>query len=181
MYGERKYIVNMNMSFCFESSGACFLTFSILSDTLLPKALCSWENTPGELNFNMSITLIVESKMICVSAGVLLQLYVIECSSVICYIWTGFSLSAWKTGKGLNPADPLSAWAQATLFEELGMAQYLTSSECARGSGLYVDSMSGGSNIGFNTNQSTYSQCKTFLCTLWKVESRIPEIYKKKN
>lgn len=56
MYGERKYIVNMNMSFCFESSGACFLTFSILSDTLLPKALCSWENTPGELNFNMSIT-----------------------------------------------------------------------------------------------------------------------------
>lgn len=48
MYGERKYLVNMNMSFCFESSGACLLSFKILEDTLLPKVLCSWDSTPGD-------------------------------------------------------------------------------------------------------------------------------------
>lgn len=55
MYGERKYLVNMNMSFCFESSGACLLSFKLLEDTLLPKVLCSWDSTPGEvlITFNL--------------------------------------------------------------------------------------------------------------------------------
>lgn len=75
---------------------------------------------------------------------------------------TDFSLNAWKTGKGLIPADPLPSWAQSELFEELGMAQYLTPSACARGSGLYVDSKSGANNIGFNTNSTAYSQGKDF-------------------
>ena len=68
----------------------------------------------------------------------------------------------------LESCRPPLRMGPSHLFEELGMAQYLTSSECARGSGLYVDSMSGGSNIGFNTNQSTYSQCKTLMCTFGK-------------
>lgn len=79
-------------------------------------------------------------------------------------IVTDFSLNAWKTGKGLIPADPLPSWAQSELFEELGMAQYLTPSACARGSGLYVDSKSGANNIGFNTNSTAYSQGKNFTC-----------------
>lgn len=81
-------------------------------------------------------------------------------------IVTDFSLNAWKTGKGLIPADPLPSWAQSELFEELGMAQYLTPSACARGSGLYVDSKSGANNIGFNTNSTAYSQGKNFTCLL---------------
>lgn len=154
----------MNMSFCFESSGACLLSFKLLEDTLLPKVLCSWDSTPGEVFITCICTLKKKWRLTCV-----IYMYVAYAMSnknyyFICsfMILTDFSLNAWKTGKGLIPADPLPSWAQSELFEELGMAQYLTPSACARGSGLFVDSKSGTNNIGFNTNSTAYSQCKSF-------------------
>lgn len=48
MYGERKYFVNMNMSFCFEFLGVCFLSFKILEDTLLLKVFCFWDSILGD-------------------------------------------------------------------------------------------------------------------------------------
>lgn len=47
MYGERLYLVNMNLSFCFESSAACYKTIIVFSDTLLPKTSCSWNSQQG--------------------------------------------------------------------------------------------------------------------------------------
>lgn len=47
MYGERLYLVNMNLSFCFESSAACYKTIVVFSDTLLPKTSCSWNSQQG--------------------------------------------------------------------------------------------------------------------------------------
>lgn len=66
MYGERKYLVNMNTSFCFESSGACLLSFKLLEDTLLPKVLCSWDSTPGEVFITCICTLKKKWRLTCV-------------------------------------------------------------------------------------------------------------------
>lgn len=152
----------MNMSFCFESSGACLLSFKLLEDTLLPKVLCSWDSTPGEvlITFNLYNEEEVNTDLIYVAGD---MQCLVKTVILFVHLWlTDFSLNAWKTGKGLIPADPLPSWAQSELFEELGMAQYLTPSACARGSGLFVDSKSGTNNIGFNTNSTAYSQCKSF-------------------
>lgn len=48
MYGEGKYFVNMNMSFCFEFLGVCFLSFKILEDILLLKVFCFWDSILGD-------------------------------------------------------------------------------------------------------------------------------------
>ena len=47
MYGERLYLVNMNLSFCFESSGPCHKTIVVFQDTLLPKTACGWNSQAG--------------------------------------------------------------------------------------------------------------------------------------
>lgn len=51
MYGERLYLVNMNLSFCFESSAACYKTIDVFSDTLLPKTSCSWNSQQGPIYY----------------------------------------------------------------------------------------------------------------------------------
>lgn len=40
---ERTFVVNLNMSLCFESSG-CFLHEVLFKDTKLPKPLCDYGN-----------------------------------------------------------------------------------------------------------------------------------------
>ncbi|XP_062582876.1 uncharacterized protein LOC134244633, partial [Saccostrea cucullata] len=47
LYGERLYLVNMNVSFCFESAGECYKSIAVFKETLLPKQICPWNQTSG--------------------------------------------------------------------------------------------------------------------------------------
>ncbi|XP_062581277.1 uncharacterized protein LOC134243073, partial [Saccostrea cucullata] len=47
LYGERLYLVNMNVSFCFESAGECYKSIAVFKDTLLPKRICPWDQSQG--------------------------------------------------------------------------------------------------------------------------------------
>lgn len=73
---------------------------------------------------------------------------------------TGFSLSAWKDKQGIAAADPLPAWAQVLLLEELDIAQYMDSAQCVRGTGLYGNTVKLGTDTGFNQNAATTPQCR---------------------
>ncbi|XP_063420822.1 uncharacterized protein LOC134706043 [Mytilus trossulus] len=42
LQGEQKYLVNMKLSVCLESSGACLMSTSILENIKLPKLACNW-------------------------------------------------------------------------------------------------------------------------------------------
>ncbi|XP_052067241.1 uncharacterized protein LOC127706624 [Mytilus californianus] len=41
---ERKFLVNMNISLCFESDAPCLYDFVLFQDSLLPKIMCDWES-----------------------------------------------------------------------------------------------------------------------------------------
>lgn len=45
--GERFFLVNMNLSLCFEAHGDCIRRISILENTLLPKRRCPWDVNTG--------------------------------------------------------------------------------------------------------------------------------------
>lgn len=57
----------------------------------------------------------------------------------------------------------MNGWPELLLFEELDIAQYVYSTQCARGSGLYTSSSVSGVDIGFNTDAASYSQSKINL------------------
>ncbi|VDH92137.1 Hypothetical predicted protein [Mytilus galloprovincialis] len=40
---ERKLVVNLNLSVCFEWSGSCLYDVTVFHDTVIPKPLCDWE------------------------------------------------------------------------------------------------------------------------------------------
>jgi hypothetical protein len=44
LYGSRKFVVDMNVSACFESQGECEITIPVLRKTILPKVNCDWYN-----------------------------------------------------------------------------------------------------------------------------------------
>ncbi|XP_060596420.1 uncharacterized protein LOC132750448 [Ruditapes philippinarum] len=44
LYGSRKFVVDMNVSACFESHGECEITIPVLHKTILPKVNCDWYN-----------------------------------------------------------------------------------------------------------------------------------------
>ncbi|CAG2244639.1 unnamed protein product [Mytilus edulis] len=41
---QRKFLVNMNISVCFESDDPCLYDFVLFKDSLIPKILCDWES-----------------------------------------------------------------------------------------------------------------------------------------
>ena len=41
---ERKFLVSLNLSVCFESKGPCLISMPVLRKTQLPKALCDWKS-----------------------------------------------------------------------------------------------------------------------------------------
>lgn len=50
---ERKFLVNMNISVCFESDAPCLYDIVLFQDSLLPKIMCDWESgfsIPGMFN-----------------------------------------------------------------------------------------------------------------------------------
>lgn len=42
LYNERKYLMNMNISHSFESSGKDKVEYVIFRDSLIPKGVCEW-------------------------------------------------------------------------------------------------------------------------------------------
>lgn len=80
----------------------------------------------------------------------------------------GFSLSAFKNNQGIPAADPLPAWAQALLLEELDIAQYMDTAQCRRGAGLYSNTMKSGQDTGFNQNAVSTPQCERLFNHLLK-------------
>ncbi|XP_060573589.1 uncharacterized protein LOC132731425, partial [Ruditapes philippinarum] len=52
-HGGRKYVVDMNVSACFESHGNCSYMIPVLKRALLPKANCSWLNGFNNANFSL--------------------------------------------------------------------------------------------------------------------------------
>ena len=40
--GERKYLTDLDMSLCLESSADCLHVVHVLTDSLLPKSDCDW-------------------------------------------------------------------------------------------------------------------------------------------
>jgi hypothetical protein len=47
LYGSRQFLLNMNISFCFESHGDCYKNVTVFENTLLPKKLCPYTDNPG--------------------------------------------------------------------------------------------------------------------------------------
>ncbi|XP_062596534.1 uncharacterized protein LOC134257978, partial [Saccostrea cucullata] len=47
-YNERKYLMSMNISQCYESSQNCHLDLVVFKNSLIPKGICSWS-----MDFNM--------------------------------------------------------------------------------------------------------------------------------
>lgn len=45
--GERFFLVNMNLSLCFEAYEDCIRRISIFENTLLPKRRCPWDVNTG--------------------------------------------------------------------------------------------------------------------------------------
>ena len=41
---ERKFMVSLNLSICFESHGPCVVNIPILKNTQLPKSICDWKS-----------------------------------------------------------------------------------------------------------------------------------------
>lgn len=163
MYGERLYLVNMNLSFCFESSAACYKTIVVFSDTLLPKTSCSWNSQQG-LIFYIYLSSIKIFKQIqnMVKCKLDLKQFFFY---YLCW-WhgfAGFSLSDWRSSNGVPAGGSMSGWPELLLYEELDIAQYVYSTQCVRGAGLYTSSSVSGVNIGFNTDAASYSQCKLDL------------------
>jgi hypothetical protein len=42
LYNERKYVMSLNVSQCYESSGTCSLHHTLFRDALIPKGVCDW-------------------------------------------------------------------------------------------------------------------------------------------
>ena len=42
LMSERKYLVSFNVSVCYESSGDCEFTVTVLDNVKLPKLKCEW-------------------------------------------------------------------------------------------------------------------------------------------
>lgn len=41
---EKKYMVSLNLSICFESHGPCVVSIPVLKNARLPKAVCDWKS-----------------------------------------------------------------------------------------------------------------------------------------
>ncbi|XP_071145134.1 uncharacterized protein [Mytilus edulis] len=50
---EGLLLVNLDLSVCFESSGSCEFTISVLKDVSLPKPLCNWQDGSFDLGFSL--------------------------------------------------------------------------------------------------------------------------------
>ena len=44
LVGEAAYLMNLNVSVCYEANAACHSEIVIFDDTLLPKTTCQWDN-----------------------------------------------------------------------------------------------------------------------------------------
>lgn len=84
-------------------------------------------------------------------------------SFILWHGFAGFSLSNWRSSNGVPAGTSMTGWPELLLFEELDIAQYVYSTQCVRGTGLYTSSSVSGVNIGFNTDAASYSQSKINL------------------
>ena len=53
---ERKFIVNLDLSVCVETNGACLDDIVLFKDAAVPKILCNWDtefSIPGKEIFNV--------------------------------------------------------------------------------------------------------------------------------
>ena len=41
---ERKFMVSLNLSICFESHSPCVVSIPVLKNTQLPKSICDWKS-----------------------------------------------------------------------------------------------------------------------------------------
>ncbi|XP_053400990.1 uncharacterized protein LOC123541000 [Mercenaria mercenaria] len=89
--GGRKYVMDMNISACFESDGECANTIPVLQKTILPKVKCDWLNG---------------------------------------FTDDDFSLTSWKSDKGVSKSEQLSPTLFDLLASDLGISQYLKDEEC---------------------------------------------------
>jgi hypothetical protein len=44
LIGEGAYLINLNVSVCYEANSACHSEIIILDNALLPKMTCQWDN-----------------------------------------------------------------------------------------------------------------------------------------
>lgn len=54
---DHQYLVDMNVSVCFESAGPCELTSTMFHKTFLPKMPCQWQT--GFIQTGIKILLII--------------------------------------------------------------------------------------------------------------------------
>ncbi|CAG2239680.1 unnamed protein product [Mytilus edulis] len=171
LYTEMYFLVNMKIQFCYESTEPqCNHQFIILQNTKLPKIQCDWNSgftcplvTPAmpsieipchlsalctgieccvhssELNRDFHTKVLVDACSYVVTVGIEDFVY----NTSITELAFDFSLSNWKSERGLAKNDNLTSIAASELFEYLGLSYYLLSMKCNHYSDSYSPSTTG--------------------------------------
>lgn len=111
-----QYLVNLNISICFESGQPCDAVISVFEDSLLPKENCNRRRDfldPGQYNASISNDNMVHIKWRWK------KLLKIE------YWHAGFSLDTWKTQHGIISSGPLDVHNVKLLMQDLGVAPFV--------------------------------------------------------